>query len=105
MEKVYQKLVRDHIPEIIRQDGGTPVCRTLGEDELLSALRQKLSEEVQEYLLSGETEELADILEVVMALARTQGAPWEEVERILKEKRAARGGFEQGVFLERVVKP
>ena len=65
----YNKLVRDKIPEIIRQQGEIPNCRILDQKEYLYFLEQKLDEEVGEYHRDQNVEELADILEVVFSLA------------------------------------
>lgn len=99
---VYQKLVRDKIPEIIR--GGGNECRTriLGDAEYLACLEQKLSEELQEYLQSGQLEELADLLEVMMALTKAKGSSWEALEEIRGKKEEKRGGFREKILLESV---
>ena len=99
---VYNKLVRDKIPEIIEADGKKPCCRVLEKEELLPLLRKKLSEEVNEYLKSGEIEELADIAEVLHALSAQSGASWETVEQIRLKKASERGSFEKGILLESV---
>jgi predicted house-cleaning noncanonical NTP pyrophosphatase (MazG superfamily) len=89
-----EKLVRDGIPEIIRASGGRPVIRTVGADEYRELLRAKLSEEVQEFLDSdADPEELADILEVVLALAEDIGISWGELDKIRAAKAEERGGF------------
>ena len=97
---VYHKLIRDHIPEILRQAGKTFVVRTLSEAEFQTALHTKLLEEVEEYRQSQTVEELADIVEVVYALARMQGCPPEELEHLRREKAASCGTFTQRLFLE-----
>ena len=68
-----EKLVRDKIPQIIRETGAEPLVRVADEAEYVQLLRRKLLEEVGEFLDSGATEELADILEVVLALASQHG--------------------------------
>lgn len=65
--KIYNKLVRDKIPEIMVNNNETPITRILDEAEYKKHLDMKLEEETKEYLESGEAEELADILEVVFA--------------------------------------
>ena len=49
-EHIYNKLVRDNVPDIIREQGGTPVIRTLGDEEYVQCLENKLREEVGEFL-------------------------------------------------------
>ena len=95
----YDKLVRDRIPEIIREAGKIPVTDLLPEKEVLPALGRKLQEEVQEYLESLNTEEMADILEVLHGIAFHRGIPWESVESERIQKRNQRGGFEEGIRL------
>lgn len=96
---VYNKLVRDRIPDMIRAQGEEPVIRTLSDSEYLACLRDKLSEEVEEYRQSGEIEELADIMEVVLALAKAQGGSMEALMEAYCRKHAERGGFADKVFL------
>jgi len=75
------KLVRDKIPEIIRAKGEVPSTRVADSAEYRELLLAKLSEEVQEFLASdGDPEELADVLEVVMALADGLGIGQKELE-------------------------
>ena len=61
MEKIYNKLVRDRIPEIIEADGRKCETVILSDEEYIAALDKKLSEELAEYLESGSLEELADL--------------------------------------------
>ena len=98
----YQKLVRDYIPEIIRRAGSEPVT-SIADDALYARkLREKLQEEVAEFLNSGKSEELADILEVLYALAREQGLSPEAVEELRVQKGQQRGSFQNRIILEEV---
>ena len=45
LEKVYNKLVRDNIPEIIIEDNQVPVTRVLDKEEYKKALEEKILEE------------------------------------------------------------
>ena len=99
----HDKLVRDLIPEIILHAGKNPVTARIPDEEMPDALDSKLSEEVQEYLESHSTEELADILEVLHGIAFHRGICWEEIERIRLQKRGERGGFEKGIRLIDVI--
>jgi predicted house-cleaning noncanonical NTP pyrophosphatase (MazG superfamily) len=94
------KLVRDRIPEIIRESGGDPRMRRLDGDAFREALCAKLTEETGEFLDTRAPEELADILEVVYALVDQAGLTPDVLEAIRLEKRAARGGFDRRLFLE-----
>jgi predicted house-cleaning noncanonical NTP pyrophosphatase (MazG superfamily) len=90
------KLVRDRIPEIIRGDGLEPVITAAGPAEYAARLRDKLGEEVAEFLASdGHLTELADILEVVYALAAAGGTGQAELEALRAAKAASNGAFTQ----------
>lgn len=99
---IHRKLVRDRIPEIIRQAGAEPMCRTLNKEEKLAALKEKLCEEAAEFKQSGELEELADVAEVLRAILRETGVSRETLEAACVQKYRERGGFDGGVWLEEV---
>ena len=96
---VFNKLVRDKIPEIIEQDGGQAVVRILDGAEYRVRLEQKLDEEVAEYHESRALDELADVLEVVCALAQADGHTVEELFSACRGKHDRRGGFSKRLFL------
>jgi predicted house-cleaning noncanonical NTP pyrophosphatase (MazG superfamily) len=88
------KLVRDKIPQIIRSNGQEPVIYRADIEEYCIRLRDKLREEVEEYLASdNDREELADILEVLYALARQAGTDQHQLEKLRAAKAEMRGGF------------
>ena len=97
---VYNKLVRDKIPQIIAASGKNCVTEVLQEDAYLQKLDEKLSEELAEYQESKSLEELADLLEVMAAVVKARGYTWEELERIRARKREKRGGFEDRILLK-----
>lgn len=105
MTKHYNKLVRDRIPEIIGRTGGSCETEILSEEDYLLYLDAKLSEELGEYQQSKSPEELADLLEVIYALASARGCSREELEGIREEKKEKRGGFEERILLLRVDQP
>lgn len=100
--KIYNKLVRDNIPDICKKNGQKANVRILGDDMYIKELRKKLVEEVNEYLESGNTEELADITEVIDALSVFGGDSFQTVLKIKKEKAATNGKFEKRLFLNSV---
>jgi len=102
MATVYNKLVRDKIPQIIREDGRIPVTHIADDDEYRQMLIAKLAEEVSEFSESGAAEELADVLEVVRALCQCHGHSIEDIEQLRVSKRQERGGFEDRIILEEV---
>ena len=102
MTIIHNKLVRDKIPQIIEQSEKRCTTRILSADEYSAALDAKLQEELNEYLADGSMEELADLLEVMMAAAEAHGHSFAEVESIRKAKAAQRGGFRERIWLESV---
>lgn len=99
---VHHKLVRDRIPELIRAEGRRPVGEVLAAGARRGALLAKLVEEAAEAAGAdgGDlAQELADVLEVVRALAAEPGLSMGDVTALADRKRSARGGFEQGLFL------
>ena len=94
-----EKLVRDKIPDIIRESGETPNVRIAGPDELDVLLREKIVEEAKEFLYSGDTEELVDIQEAIDALLELRKADPALVAIQRHSKLLARGGFSKGYVL------
>ncbi|CUA79427.1 nucleoside triphosphate pyrophosphohydrolase [Anoxybacillus suryakundensis] len=100
---VYNKLVRDLIPNIIEEAGKTFTMRTLSDGEYREQLRKKVFEELEEYMNASDdvtaVEELADVLEIIHALAECHGATIEQVEAVRASKAEKRGGFKEKIFL------
>lgn len=106
MEKVYNKLVRDNIPEIAAENNQTTYVRILNNEEFKTELERKLYEEYNEMLNScgsNRVDELADMIEVIRYLAKLEGVSLEEVIKHADEKAKIRGGFEKKIFLEKVI--
>lgn len=101
--KVYNKLVRDKIPEIIKHDNRIPITRELDNEEYIKELNKKLQEEVKEYLEDNNVEELADIVEVIYGILNSKNISIEEFETIRNNKIDKRGAFYKKIFLEKVV--
>lgn len=96
----HNKLVRDKIPDIIKNNGRKAKYHILSEAEYLAALDEKLSEEVNEYQADKSLEEMADVLEVLYAICKARGYSIEELEGKRAEKLLHRGGFDKKLFLE-----
>lgn len=92
------KLVRDKIPQIIIEDGKTPLTRILDDEEYLKELDKKLNEEIAEYQQDKSIEEMADVLEVLFAICEARGYSVDELMKVREEKREKRGGFGKKVF-------
>ena len=106
MEIIYNKLVRDKIPNIIKEKKETPVVKILDDDEYKEALEKKLYEEYQEVIkASGEdrVEELADMLEIIKVLEKLENKTLDDVIEIANKKVDKRGAFEEKIFLEKVI--
>ena len=96
---VYNKLVRDKIPEIIEKNGGKCVCRTLNDEEYIAMIDAKLNEELVEYYEGKNIEELADLIEVIYAAAKARGYTIAELEEVRAKKAEKRGGFDKRILL------
>jgi len=94
-----KKLVRDKIPEIMIKKGETTVTYKAKDKEYSQRLREKLKEELLEFLESDETEELADILEVMYAICEDKWISMEDVEKIRKKKKEEKWWFEKRIIL------
>ena len=107
MEKKYNKLVRDKIPEIIKSNNENPKIKILEESEYKKELERKLYEEYQEVLTTTTSEErieeLADMIEIISYLAKVENKTLEDVIKTANEKRRKRGGFDNRIYLEKVL--
>lgn len=106
MERIYNKLVRDNIPEIIKSNGEIPITRVLSLEEYKKELERKLLEEYNEVIETTgieQLEELADMLEVISALANLNGKNIEDIIEIAKDKSNKRGAFKDKIYLEKVI--
>lgn len=99
---IYNKLVRDKIPEIIKADNHVPITRILTLKEYKLALLHKLVEEAQELLKDPGLGERADVQEVLKEIDVVFGMSPEDIERVRAEKAEKRGGFKERIFLEYV---
>ncbi len=102
MKKVYNKLVRDRIPEIIEAQGNTCVVEVHSEEDYLRMIDAKLDEELAEYHRDQNLEELADLMEVIYAAALARGYTRDQLEAVRAKKAEERGGFEKKLLLKEV---
>lgn len=96
---IYCKLVRDKIPEIIESSGKNFIFDYLNDEGFEIALERKLDEEVKEYHESKDTEELADILEVIISLAKLKGLSFADLVDLQTKKSVKKGGFSKKIYL------
>ena len=101
VNKIYNKAIRDKIPQIINSKGEQCIVKRLTDAEFLPQLEKKLHEELDEYDKNKSLDELADILEVIYRIAKLRGISREKMETICKKKAEERGGFEDNLFLIR----
>lgn len=92
------KLVRDNIPDIIKNSGQIPIIDKVTVDNRAEYIHMKLIEECDEYIASGDMEELADIIEVCFTAAAWQGLNMLDLLIIAYKKRLEQGGFQEGVL-------
>lgn len=98
----YNKLVRDHIPEIIQSKGKVAITHTASPEEFEEKLLEKLQEEITEIKGDPNPEELADLLEVIIAICDQKKYNFGEIEIIRKKKAAERGRFKKKIILDEV---
>lgn len=105
MKHIHNKLVRDRIPEIIKNDHKTCTTRILNDDEYIACLKSKLLEECHEVIeAEGEDikKEIADVLEVLEALEKTLHIDQQEIMSIKEKKAHNNGAFDKKIYLEYV---
>jgi predicted house-cleaning noncanonical NTP pyrophosphatase (MazG superfamily) len=100
------KLVRDKIPDIITASGRRAVVHRLDDSSYIDALHGKLLEEAAELRAAGSpadvTDEAADELEVLIAIAEAHGCSFASIIETADSERVERGGFDNRLWLERI---
>src|SRR5437764_1358137 len=99
MKKIHNKLIRDKITDMLNEQGIQSQIKHLNKDEYQLALSKKLHEETLEFQtaedLSNKLEELADVLEVIHAILKSNDLTFEELESVRHAKFTQRGGFSE----------
>ncbi|MFZ7132982.1 MAG: hypothetical protein ACOWWR_11545 [Eubacteriales bacterium] len=103
MKKNYNKLVRDNIPKIIKNNGKNCTFKHLSQDqEFYNALLDKVIEEIEELRESSNEEELADIYEILDAVIQLKDFESMHIDYLKIKKKEARGSFHDRIFLQEV---
>lgn len=96
----YNKLVRDKIPEYIRSKGNTPIIHIADNEEYWMKLKEKLFEEVEEFIKDEMIEESADMPEAIDAIADYKGFDKKYIEDIRQKKAEKRCKFKERIILD-----
>lgn len=103
---IYNKLVRDNIPQVIDESEKEYTTRILSKEEYIVEIKKKMNEELEEYYEAATNEEaveeLADIIELIHAAAQLHGATIGQLEEVRRAKAEKHGGFEKRIFLVEV---
>ncbi|MEA2070460.1 MAG: nucleoside triphosphate pyrophosphohydrolase [Asgard group archaeon] len=100
---LFDKLVRDKIPEIIRSEGRTPKIRKIENDRVFEEyLTKKLMEETMEFQRSHAIQELADIFEIILSFLSLEEISFTEFEQICAKKRVEKGSFKERLVLKAI---
>ena len=99
----YNKLIRDKIIQIIEGKGNKAIYDILCKDNYTKELNHKLMEEVYEFMMTHETEELADIMEVLYSIIDDKNLEVKDIEEMMLKKREEKGGFKNKIFLKQVI--
>ncbi len=100
MKITYNKLVRDNIPQIIRNNNRQCSTRVLNDSEYYEELKRKLIEETNEFYESEDISELGDILEVFNSILKYKNISFSEIDKIRENKEKKNGSFEKRLLLE-----
>ena len=102
----YKKLIRDKIPEIIKKDNAVPKISILSQKRFIKELKRKIFEEAEELKTAKNKDEiineLADISEILLTIAKTEKINWKRIEQKRKMKLKERGGFKKKLFLNEI---
>jgi predicted house-cleaning noncanonical NTP pyrophosphatase (MazG superfamily) len=102
MKITYNKLTRDNVPHLIEESGRKQISRIMNEAEYEEALINKVIEEIDEYRVSKNEEEIADIFEVLDCLIELKKYEPMHIDYLQLIKREARGSFKNRILLQEV---
>ncbi|MEA1936603.1 MAG: nucleoside triphosphate pyrophosphohydrolase [Patescibacteria group bacterium] len=107
MQKIHNKLVRNKIPQAIKENQQIPIVRKLDDNDFVNELLRKLEEEIQEVIGARNdkeelTKEIGDVYEVIDAIIDLYKLDKNLILELQKKKKQERGGFEEKIYLESV---
>ena len=100
MKILYDKMVRDRIPEILDEAGKEYSIVKCEEEDILSYAKKKLLEEAMEFVENPCAEEAADIIEILKFMCSRIGIYEIQIEAAAISKYARKGGFQENYILE-----
>lgn len=99
----YNKLVRDNVPDVLNEKGVKYITHVADDEEYQEKLNAKLSEEVTEFIESGELEEIADILEVIEAICDHRQFNKTILTSLRESKAKQKGLFKNRIILDETI--
>ncbi|MFW5736780.1 MAG: phosphoribosyl-ATP pyrophosphohydrolase [Halanaerobium sp.] len=102
-EILYDKLIRDKIPEIIENAGKEYEIHKADQEEYIAKLLLKVEEELAEFKEEPSIAELADLFEVLDAVIDYYDFEREEIKNYQENKRKERGAFKKKLILDKVI--
>lgn len=96
----YNKLVRDSVPLIIKENGATPDISQLSDEEFSQELLDVLEKRIKELREGYSLEAIADTVELLDAFCALRGVSIEDVMYTKEKMRLSRGGYEKRIFLK-----
>jgi predicted house-cleaning noncanonical NTP pyrophosphatase (MazG superfamily) len=94
-----EKLVRDKVPHLLQKSEKAFTIRIVKGGEYIQKLKEKLKQEVEDFITDDAIEELADIMEIVLLLSEIKGVNIKDLEGFRKLKAAERGSYKEGFVL------
>ena len=100
MKYIYNKLVRDKIPQrISKVEGKKANYKILNEKQYMDELNKKVIEEAHEFIEENSVEELGDLMEVISTIMKIKNITTKDVRKAMEEKRDKKGGFNNKIYL------
>ncbi|MDK2904537.1 MAG: hypothetical protein PWP16_1357 [Eubacteriaceae bacterium] len=99
MKVEYNKLVRDKIPQIIKDSGRTCEYKVLGDSEIKDALKEKLIEKAQIFSNKPSEDELSDIYELLNAIVETYDYEPLHIDYLKLQNKENKGTYSNRVYL------